>query len=710
MPSRIYKRDGRLVSFRAGKISDAMNSAFQAVGTDIDSRTLAALTKKVTAECNRRFCRKVPKVEEVQDIVEFILIRSGYERTAHAYINYRREHQLMRDSKRLIGVHDELKLGVNAVNVLKRRYLLKDDDGNVIETPAQMFRRVARAIASVESRYGNDPKKVEEEFYTHMSSLDFLPNSPTLMNAGTRLGQLSACFVLPVEDSMEGIFTSLKHMALIHQSGGGTGFSFSRLRPRGSIVSSTKCTASGPVSFMSVFDRATDVIKQGGRRRGANMGVLRIDHPDILEFITAKKDPAAFQNFNISVAVTDKFMYALAGKKEYTLVDPHTGKKSKMDAKGIFRLITTMAWNNGDPGLIFIDRINRFNPTPQLGEIESTNPCGEQPLLPYESCNLGSINLSRFVRQTQKRIKKGRTSRSRLLYRKDVDWDRLEQTVRLAVRFLDDVIDANIFPVESVEEASKATRKIGLGVMGFADMLIRLGVPYDSEQAEALAKKVMKFIYTNARKESEGLATERGSFPKFRHSRVKKGYRRMRNASVTTIAPTGTISIIAGCSSGIEPLFGISYVRNVMSGSQLLECNSDFESAAKAEGIYSRDLMIDIARHGTLRHVKNMPPKLRKLFVTAMDIRPEWHIRIQAAFQKYTDSAVSKTVNFPQTASVSDVESAFLLAWNSGCKGITVYRYGSREGQVLTFGTPGRDYVGATSEYSGGCPKKECPF
>jgi ribonucleoside-diphosphate reductase alpha chain len=696
MPTKIYKRDGRLVRFEPEKISNAMHKAFSDVCVD-DSKILAELTRKAVKEADKKFYHKMPRVEDVQDIVERVLLNAGYERTAKAYMEYRRKHADIRDAKKFLGVaSDSLKLSVNAIRVLEQRYLLKDDHGNVIETPQQMFHRVAREVARVEARYGKrDPEATEDKFYNMMSRLEFLPNSPTLMNAGTRMGQLSACFVLPVEDSMEGIFNTLKHMALIHQSGGGTGFSFSRLRPSGDMVASTKCAASGPVSFMKIFDTATDVIKQGGRRRGANMGVLRVDHPDIIKFITAKKDPALFQNFNLSVAVTDEFMKAAEKGKDYELLNPRTNAvAAKMNAKDVLKLMVTMAWNNGDPGIIFIDEVNRHNPTQAYGEIESTNPCGEQPLLPYESCNLGSVNLARFVTE-----------------KKEIDWHRLERTVKLAVRFLDNVIDANNFPLPKIEEVTKANRKVGLGVMGFADVLIKLGIAYDSDKAVRFAEKTMKFIHDKAIEESQELARERGSFPNFKKSTLSKKHRVMRNASLTTVAPTGTISIIAGCSSGIEPLFGVSFVRNVMSGAELLETNAEFEKTARQKGFYSKELLMEVARQGTVQKVNGVPKDTKQLFVTALDIKPEWHIKIQAAFQRYTDSAVSKTINFPSTATIDDVEKAYKLAFKLKCKGITVYRYGSRPGQVLTFGEkPKERYLSADSEYAGGCPSTECPF
>ncbi|MBI5253276.1 MAG: adenosylcobalamin-dependent ribonucleoside-diphosphate reductase [Euryarchaeota archaeon] len=569
-----------------------------------------------------------------------------------------------------------MKLGVNAARVLERRYLLKNERGEIIETPAQMFRRVARAIAAVDTIYGENAK-TEEEFYSMLANLEFLPNSPTLMNAGTELGQLAACFVLPVEDSMKSIFEALKSMALIHQSGGGTGFSFSKLRPKGDIVKSTKGVASGPVSFMRIFDIATEVIKQGGRRRGANMGILWVDHPDITEFITAKEKEGFLANFNISVGITDNFMDAVEKNEDWELINPRTGKPEKrFKAKDIFDLIVTMAWRTGDPGLIFLDEINRHNPTPKLGEIESTNPCGEVPLLPHESCNLGSINLSKMVSNTE------------------IDWEKLRSITRTAVHFMDNVIDANKYPLPEIEKATKANRKIGLGVMGFADMLLKLEMPYDSNEALAVAEKVMKFVQEEAKKKSMEIAQERGSFP---------------NATVTSVAPTGTISIIASTSSGIEPLFAISFMRNVM-GTQLLEVNPIFESVAKEKGFHSTDLMIEIAKRGSIQGMKEIPEDVRRVFVTALDISPEWHVKMQAAFQKYVDNAVAKTVNLPHSATMEDVRRIFLLAYKLKCKGTTIYRYGSKSEQVLYVGgvTKGEKGVIANSEYAGGCPSGVC--
>ncbi|MCX7883692.1 MAG: vitamin B12-dependent ribonucleotide reductase [Caloramator sp.] len=568
-----------------------------------------------------------------------------------------------------------MNLSENALRVLNKRYLAKDENGNVIETVEDMFKRVASAVAAADKIYDKDADVsiTEKKFYDLMTTLRFIPNSPTLMNAGRPLGQLSACFVLPIEDSMEGIFDSVKNAALIHKSGGGTGFSFSRLRPKGSTVKTTGGVASGPVSFLKVFNSATEAVKQGGTRRGANMAILRVDHPDIMEFIKCKEDNSEITNFNISIGITEKFMEAVFKGEDYELIDPYTKSVSeKLNAKEVFETIIKMAWRNGEPGIVFLDRMNKDNPTPSLGEIESTNPCGEQPLLPFESCNLGSINLVKMLKLKD--------------YRYEVDYELLENTIYDAVHFLDNVIDVNKYPLPQIEKRTKLTRKIGLGVMGFADMLIMLKIPYNSQKAVDFADNLMGFIDEKSKKASRELAKKRGAFPAFYDS-IYKDEKPIRNATTTTIAPTGTISIIAGVSSGIEPLFAVAFVRNVMDNDKLTEVHPYFENMIKERGIYSKDLMLKVAQMGTPAHIKEIPEDIKRIFVTAHDVSPIWHIRMQAAFQKHTDNAVSKTVNFKNEATVEDVRQVYILAYKLGCKGVTIYRDGSREGQVLNVGT-----------------------
>jgi len=1097
MVRKIRKRDGRIVNFDQNKITRAIEKSILAVKAR-DRALAKRLSREVMKIVKQKFVGKIPGVEDIQDAVENVLIKNGLTRVAKAYILYRQKRKEVREAKGIFGIEDDLKLPVNAVRILEKRYLLKDELGNLIETPKRMFHRVAREVASADRLYGKkfNAEETEKEFYRVMSNLEFIPNSPTLINAGTRMGQLSACFVLPVADSMKSIFEAVKDMALIHQSGGGTGFSFSQLRPKGDLVKSTKGIASGPVSFMRVFDMATDIIKQGGRRRGANMGILRIDHPDILEFITAKTREGVFANFNLSVAITDKFMRLLEADKEYELINPRTGKPTrKLKARDVFNLIVATAWRTGDPGLVFIDQINRYNPTPHLGRIESTNPCvvgesliatekglekieniyksykndrlngginvltdnrvlgsdgvalrnsvkiyengekevfklttksgyellatanhkvlttegwvklanlnsnhevmvqsgtgsfskkkklpvdgnhlnnftkraklslpflwskelgqvlgwligdgwlrsgdkncrvgftfgekdravlnylkpilnkwygkeieeinrgnnsyhlsyhgkgfteffkllgvkslkainkavpesiftapkeaitgflqglfssdgtiniqkangtvyirlcsnskrllkevqllllnfgikskiydrkrppqkkfgyttihgerrnyftsgiffelqisnqnilnflnfigfigdkfvektdilrnknfysdhfydkvksidrygkqvvynltepvsasyiaggivvancGEQPLLSYESCVLGSINLSKMVDK------------------KKIDWQKLRGVVRIAVHFLDNIIDVNKYPLPQIERVTKGNRKIGLGVMGFAEMLIKMGIPYNSQEGVRVAEKVMKFITREAREKSKKMAKLRGVFPNFKGSIWDKKKIKVRNASLTTIAPTGTISTIAGCSSGIEPLFAISYVRRILESTQFLETNSLFEEVSMRKGFYDKRLLMEIAKKGSIQQMRKIPHSIRRLFATAFDISPEWHVKMQDAFQKYTDNAVSKTVNLPYEATVEEVEKVYKLAFELGCKGVTVYRYGSKVQQVLYLGAVPKEvegeepgYVSVDSEYAGGCPAPYCLF
>lgn len=564
----------------------------------------------------------------------------------------------------------------NAKTVLERRYLAKDENGNIVETIEELFHRVASTIAKADAAYGSgeeDIAKLEERFYNMMTEREFMPNSPTLMNAGRPLGQLSACFVLPIEDSMADIFDTVKYAALVHQSGGGTGFSFSRLRQEGSIVHSTGGVASGPVSFMKVFNAATEAVKQGGTRRGANMGMLRVDHPDILKFIDCKENNNEINNFNISVAITDKFMKAVEDGAEYELIAPNSKEAvGTLDARTVFDKIVDAAWRNGEPGVVFIDEMNRYNPTPALGKIESTNPCGEQPLLPYEACNLGSINLGLCVAEDD-----GIPT---------IDYERIARIVRDSVHFLDNVIDVNHYPLPVIDKNTRLTRKIGLGVMGFADMLLKLGVPYNSVEAEKAAEEVMSLIQSEGRTASAELAEKRGVFPAWRDSVFGEEGFAVRNATVTTIAPTGTISIIADASGGCEPMFAYAFTKNVMDGDKLLVCNDLLVEKLKEAGVYSDALMHRIAEEGTLAHIPEIPEEIRRVFVCAHDITPEWHIRIQAAFQRYTDNAVSKTINFPNSATREEVKEAYLLAYRLGCKGTTVYRDGSRDSQVLTTG------------------------
>lgn len=701
---QVKKRDGTLIPFDPSKIEVAIQrAAFEVLQNEQRAKEIASsMTDAVVKKMRVSFRNRVPEVEAIQDLVEAVLMEEGYSHIARAYILYRERRSEIRLTKSAMSVADDLKLSIPAMEVLKRRYLLKDDRRKIIETPSELFRRVASHVAQGEDHFPSrgSLQEAEERFYHMMRNLEFLPNSPTLMNAGTSFGQLSACFVIPVEDSIEDIFKALRYMATIHQTGGGTGFSFSRLRPRGDLVSSTKGEASGPVSFMSVFDHATGVIVQGGRRRGANMGLLRCDHPDIVEFIEAKLYGERFSNFNISVGITDQFMEAVVRNGSYDLINPRTGrKKGRLKARPIFDLMANSAWHTGDPGVIFLDAINRKNPTPEIGKIETVNPCGELPLLPYESCNLASINLAKMVRGNR------------------IDWERLRETIFWGVRFLDDVIEMNRFPFPEIKEMTLGNRKIGLGLMGFADLLILLGIPYGSREALSFGSKLMRFFHDQSLKASQILAEQRGPFPNYERSVYFKKRLRLRNATVNTIAPTGTISIVAGCSSGIEPLFAVTFIRTVLSGTRLFEVHPIFEAMARQRRFFSRELLAEMAQSGSVQSLKRIPPDIRRIFVTTFDLHPDEHLRLQAAFQRYTDNSVSKTINLPPGATVDDVRRIYLQAYRLKCKGITIYRYGTKKGQVLSFGSERgfdeADEMGSVvvdAEYSGGCLSGPCPF
>lgn len=671
----IIKRDGRHAPFDHTKITAAIIRAASAAGQAVNAQ---AVTATVIEKLNITFSNtQPPTVEQISDGVEQALIYHNHAEIAKAYILYRQKRTEERTAKEaLIGGLPIInkKITINSLRVLKERYLLKDKHGKIIETPDQMFWRIANNISQADKLYDAqaDLQKTAQTFYDRMSNLDFLPNSPTLMNAGTKIQQLSACFVLPIEDNMEGIFTTLLHTALIHKSGGGTGFSFSRLRSRNSVVQSTQGVASGPVSFLKVYNAATDVIKQGGKRRGANMGILRIDHPDILEFINCKEKNEDITNFNISVALTDEFMNAVEKDQEYTLKNNNGETASTLSARTIFDILVSAAWRNGDPGIVFIDKINNHNPTPALGNIESTNPCGEQPLLPYEACNLGSINLGNFVTN------------------KTVNWERLRTVIHTAIHFLDNVIDMSNFPIPQITRLVQANRKIGLGVMGWADMLLQLEIAYNSEEGVAKAEEIMRFVKTEADHASENIAHKRGSFPNWNNSvynrespYFKGSHKLLRNATRTTLAPTGTIGMIADCSGGIEPLFALSYVKRVMDGKELFYLDKNFKKVLEERGLYNEELLQKVVNQGSIQDIPEIPADMKKIFVVSHDITPEYHVKMQAVFQKYTDNAVSKTVNFSHGATIDDVRAVYLMAHKLGCKGITIYRDGSKENQVL---------------------------
>ncbi|MFW6115302.1 MAG: vitamin B12-dependent ribonucleotide reductase [Thermodesulfobacteriota bacterium] len=656
-------RDGNMIP-NAVKWNDEAISGILISQNEINTDQAKEITMSLRGDIEKLGLNEI-KLPLLSKIIDAKMLEYGFTHTKPIHL-----------TKQSFDQGIESRLSTNALTVLERRYLRKDEEGKVIETPEEMFRRVAHHVSLAELNYSSEDQvqEVEEAFFQVMTELKFLPNSPTLMNAGTELGQLAACFVLPVEDSMEGIFDALKNAALIHKSGGGTGFAFSRLRPKNSRVGSTGGVASGPVSFMKIFNTATEQVKQGGTRRGANMAILRVDHPDILEFIDSKKDDKELTNFNISVALTEEFIEALRNNTTYALIDPLTKTESgRLQAKNVYDKIVYQAWQNGDPGIIFLDRINADNVTPELGKMESTNPCGEQPLLPYEACNLGSINLAKFVLNDENGVR--------------IDREALRETVSISIRFLDNAIDMSNYPLDEIADMARGNRKIGLGVMGFADMLYQMGIPYNSEEALSIGEEVMAFVQAESKKASLELGKERGVFPNFKKSIFKDTPEdRYRNATTTTIAPTGTLSIIAGCSSGIEPIFGLSFARNVMDNDTLIEVNPYFAVTAKEQDFYSEDLMSRLAKQGSLKDIDEIPDEVKKVFVTAHDISPEWHIRMQAAFQKYTDNAVSKTVNLPKSAGPEDVLRIYNLAYELRCKGVTIYRDGSKKSQVLSFG------------------------
>ncbi len=687
-PAKVERRDGTVVPFDVTRIETAVARAAREVAND-DPDMPGVVARSVADALGPG----VAQVEKIQDFVEARLGEAGLDDVARAYIIYRHRHAELRTAKELLGVRDELKLSLAAATVLRERYLLRDEQGALTESTGEMMDRAARCVAAAEDEYqSGSSAQWAERFSALLRNLEFLPNSPTLMNAGTDLGLLSGCFVLPVEDSLRSIFTTLGQAAEIQRAGGGTGYSFGHLRPAGDRVAGTGGTASGPVSFLQLYDTAAAVVSMGGRRRGACMAVLDVSHPDIHDFITAKAESRRqLTHFNLSVGVSDAFLRAVERHGTHRLVNPRTGKTvARVPAGELFDAICESAHRCGDPGLLFLDTINRANPVPGLGRIEATNPCGEVPLLPYESCNLGSINLARMVTD-------GR-----------VDWDKLADVATVAVRFLDDVIDVSRYPFPELGEATRATRKVGLGVMGLAELLAVLGIAYDSEEAVQLTERVMRRIQRSAHLASRRLAETRGAFPALADSRFAHGGPR-RNAQLTSVAPTGTISLIAGTTAGIEPMFAIAFTRAIV-GRHLLEVNPCFDRLARDRGFYSDELTAVIAQRGGVRGYSRLPADVRAAFPTAAEIAPEWHLRMQAAVQRHVDAAVSKTVNLPAAATVDDVRAIYLAAWKARVKGITIYRYGSHEGQVLSYAAPEPALAQADTGFSGGCVGRTCEF
>lgn len=682
--TKIKKRDGRIVPFDHEKIYSAISKAAEAVGSYERDKT-KPVVEKVVEYVNEHFTESnIPTIEDIQDIVERVLIEKGHVKTAKAYIIYREEQAKLRAKKQeLVGGFVDKRMNINALIILKEKYLLKNKDGTVIETPQQMFERVAKAIAKEDKEYKSaDVKKTEQEFNEVMQSLDFLPNSPCLMNAGTDYPQVIAAYALPIEDSIEGIYSSMKVAAQIHKHGSGTGFNFSTLRTKDDIIESTMGKSSGALSFLKLFDASTAVIKQGGRRRGANMAILRVDHPEILQFITAKEDQSQLTNFNISVGLTNEFMDAVQKNKFYDIIDPRTKKAIRqLPAKEVFDLIARQAWKNGEPGVLFMDTINKRNHL-EIGKIETTSACAEVPLYDNEACPLGSINLGNMI-EVKAEKKETEKIEKKEAEKKEIHWEKLKKTTHVAVHFLDNMIDANKYPNKEIEKITKENRKIGLGVMGFADLLFQLEIAYDSHEAMEVAEKVMRFIKAESRKASIELAETRGVFPNFKQSTfAAKGFK-MRNATTTAIAPTGTISIIAGCSSGIEPVFALAYMQRVFETERILQVNKNFEAVARRKQFYTDDLMKKIAQMGSLKWFQEVPAEIKKVFVISYDVGAKWHVKIQAAFQKYTDNAVSKSVNLKQDTHKEDIVKIYKTAYGLGCKGITVYRDKSREDQIM---------------------------
>lgn len=664
--TKIKKRNGQIVAFAEEKIIEAIRAVVNR------KHEPERLTKIVITILKKGVNGGIPTVEQVQDVVEQVLMAAGHYEEAKAYILYREKHKKTREVKEFLGVKDDVGLSTNQLKVLENRFLRHDESGKVIETPGQLFRRVARFISEQEGK--NEKASVakamaakwEEKFYEVIAKMEFVPAGCYFRGAGSKSGMLANCFVLPIEDNMEAIFDSVKYLALVQQAGGGTGFNFSKLRPKGDYVKSSGGFSTGPISFMKVFDAATGQVMQGGYRMGANMGILNIDHPDIMEFITCKTEEGEISNFNISVGMTDEFMQAVKKGKKFNLRNPRNGEMvHQIEARQLFNQIVTLAWKTGDPGMIFLDAINRKNPVLKtLGSLMATNPCGEQPLHPFDVCNLGSINLSKFIDNNK------------------IDYKRLETVVRIAVRFLDDGVSASRYPLPQIEAMAKANRRIGLGVMGWADMLYQLQIGYNTEAGVKLAEIVMKFITQTAVNESQRLAKEKGVFTNWKGSDYEKKGIKRRNLAVTTIAPTGTISMLADCSSGIEPVFALSFTKNVIDDDGISYVNPYFKQA-----VTEKSILQEVAKSGSCQQIEQLTDSIKKVFVTAYDISPQWHVKMQAAFQKHTENAVSKTINFPQTATISDVEKAYMMAWELGCKGITIYRSGSKTDQILVGST-----------------------